>query len=163
MVLALDLPTLMTVGEFLQWDAPGGYLWQLVDGVPVAMAPPVPLHGAIQNEAGRLIANHLVEGGSPCNVITTPGVIPPLQSDRNYMVPDLAVTCSAADMAGKALHEPVLLVEILSPSNHAETWRNIRAYMAIPSLRRSGSNCFAVATTAAGLSSRWPLPPRRSH
>ena len=55
MVLAWNIPDLMTVAEFLQWDSPGGYLWQLVDGVPVAMAPPVPLHGAIQNETGRLI------------------------------------------------------------------------------------------------------------
>jgi Uma2 family endonuclease len=134
MVLARNIPNLMNVGEFLQWDSPGGYLWQLIDGVPVAMAPPAPLHGAIQNETGRLIGNHLVERGSPCNVIATPGVIPRFQSDRNFMVPDLAVTCSAADMTGKALHEPVLLIEILSPSNHAETWRNVWAYMTIPTL-----------------------------
>ena len=121
MVLAWNLPDLMTVAEFLKWDSPGGYLWHLVDGVPVAMAPPVPLHGAIQTETGRLIGNYLVERGSPCTAITTPGAIRPFQSDRNYMVPDLAVTCSATDMTGKALHEPVLLIEILSPTNHAET------------------------------------------
>jgi Uma2 family endonuclease len=125
----------MTVSEFLRWDAPEGYLWQLVDGVPVAMAPPAPLHGAIQSETGRLIGNHLVESGSLCRAITTPGVIPPFLSDQNFMVPDLAVTCSASDLAGKAVHEPVLLVEILSPSNHAETWRNVWAYITIPSLR----------------------------
>jgi len=135
MVLAWNIPDLMTVAEFLEWDSPGGYLWQLIDGVPASMAPPVPLHGAIQSETGSLIRNHLVVRGSPCAVITTPGVIPPFQSDRNFMVPDLAVTCSATDMTGKALHEPVLLVEILSPSNHAETWRNVRAYMTITSLR----------------------------
>jgi Uma2 family endonuclease len=135
MVLAWNIPDLMTVAEFLEWDSPGGYLWQLIDGVPAAMAPPVPLHGAIQNEIGRLIGNHLVERGGKCTAVTTPGVIPPFQSDRNLMVPDLGVTCSAADMAGKALHEPVLLVEILSPSNHAETWRNVRAHMTIPALR----------------------------
>jgi len=135
MVLAWNIPDLMTVAEFLEWDSPGGYLWQLIDGVPVAMAPPVPLHGAIHGETTRLIGNHLVEHGSPCSVITTPGVIPPFQSDRNFMVPDLAVTCATTDMTGKALHEPVLLIEILSPSNHAETWRNVWAYMTIPSLR----------------------------
>jgi Uma2 family endonuclease len=135
MVLAFDLPTLMTVGEFLNWDSPGEYLWQLIDGVPVAMSPPAPLHGAIQSEAARLIGNHLVARASPCSVITTPGVIPRFQPDRNFMVPDLAVTCSATDITGKALHEPVLLIEILSPSNHAETWRNVWAYLTIPSVR----------------------------
>jgi Uma2 family endonuclease len=134
MALARRIPDLMTVAEFLQWDSPGGYLWQLVDGVPVAMAPPAPLHGTIQNETGRLIGNHLIARSSPCTAITTPGVIPPLQSDRNFLIPDLAVTCSSADMAGKALHDPILIIEILSPSNHAETWRNVSAYMTIPAL-----------------------------
>jgi len=71
---------LMTVDEFLVWDSPEGYLWQLIDGVPVAMSPPAPVHGAIQNETGSLIRNHLFERDSPCTVITTPGVIPPFQS-----------------------------------------------------------------------------------
>jgi Uma2 family endonuclease len=135
MVLAKSVPDLMTVAEFLTWDSPGGYLWQLVDGVPVAMAPPVPLHGVIQSETGSLIRNHLVERRSPCTVVTTLGIIPRFQSDRNYMVPDLAVTCSGSDLTGKALHEPVLLIEILSPSNHAETWRNVRPYMTTPTLQ----------------------------
>ena len=65
----------------------------------------------------------------------TPGVIPRFQPDRNFMIPDLAVTCSPADLTGKAVHEPVLLIEILSPSNHAETWRNVWAYLTIPTLK----------------------------
>ena len=137
MAAATQLPGFMTVDEFLRWNSPEGYLWQLVDGVPVAMASPVPLHGAIQGEVARLIGNHLIDRGSPCRVIVTPGVIPGFQPDRNFMVPDLAVTCSPGDMNGKAVHEPVLLIEILSPSNHAETWRNVWAYITIPSLRET--------------------------
>ena len=135
MAAAPTMPDLMTTEEFLRWDSPDGYLWQLIDGLPVAMSPPSPRHGAIQNEIGRLVGNHLLERGSPCVVITTPGVVPRFQSDRNYRVPDLAVTCSAADLAGSMVSQPVLLVEVLSPSNHAETWRNVWAYMTIPSLR----------------------------
>lgn len=33
------------------------------------------------------------------------------------------------------LTDPVLLVEILSPSNQAETWANVWAYTTIPSVR----------------------------
>jgi Uma2 family endonuclease len=162
MVLAWNIPDLMTVAEFLERDSPGGYLWQLIDGVPVAMAPPVPLHGAIQSETARLIGNRMVERGSPCTAITTPGVIPPFQSDRNYMVPDLAVTCAGTDIAGKALHEPILLIEILSPSNHAETWRNVWAYMTIPTLRE----ILVIRTTSVGVDlllrgddGKWPEGP----
>jgi Uma2 family endonuclease len=125
----------MTVDEFLRWNSPEGYRWQLVDGVPTAMSPPAPLHGVIQDEIGRLIGNHLVDLGSPRRAISTPGVVPGFQPDRNFMVPDLAVTCSLRDMTGKAVHEPVLLIEILSPSNHAGTWRNVWAYITMPSLR----------------------------
>ncbi|SFK59646.1 hypothetical protein [Methylocapsa palsarum] len=37
-------------------------------------------------------------------------------------IPDLAVTCSGYDAEESALANPVLLIEILSPSNQAETW-----------------------------------------
>jgi Uma2 family endonuclease len=147
MAAALRFSGLMTVDEFLKWDSPGGYLGQLIDGVPVAMSPPAPVHGAIQNEIGRLLGNHLVDRGSPCTVITTPGVIPRFQPDRNFMVPDLAVTCSRTDVTGKAVHEPVLLIEILSPSNHAETWRNVWAYLTIPALRE----ILVIRTASAGV------------
>ena len=162
MAAALKIPDMMTTEEFLQWDSPGGYPWQLIDGVPVAMAPPTPRHGAIQNEIGRLLGNHLAERGSPCTVITTPGVIPRFQSDRNFMIPDLAVTCSAADLVDRMLREPVLLIEILSPSNHAETWRNVWAYMTIPSLReilvvRSAS--VGVELLRRGDDGIWPEKP----
>jgi Uma2 family endonuclease len=163
MAAALQFPGLMMLDAFLNWDSPAGYLWQLIDGVPVAMSPPAPLHGAIQAEVGRLIGNHLIERGGPCRVIITPGVLPRFQSDRNFLVPDLAVTCSAADMAGKALRDPVLLIEILSPSNHAETWRNVWSYMTIPALRE----ILVIRTASVGVDllrrgddDTWPEQPR---
>jgi Uma2 family endonuclease len=48
MVAALKLPDFLTVDAFLAWDTPMGSLWQLVDGVPQAMAPASPTHGLIQ-------------------------------------------------------------------------------------------------------------------
>ena len=152
----------MNVDEFLSWDAPKGYLWQLIDGVPLAMSPPTPLHGVIQSETGSLIRNHLVEHGRPCAVVTTPGVSPRFRSDRSFMIPDLAVTWSPADLTGKGLREPVVLIEILSPSNHAETWRNIWAYMTIPALReilviRTAS--LGVELLCRGEDGAWPEQP----
>ena len=76
MAVALKIPDVMTVEEFLVWDSPGGYRWQLIDGVPVAMAPPSARHGIIQSELTRLLGNHLLERGGPCVAVTTPGVIP---------------------------------------------------------------------------------------
>ena len=129
------IPVRMTVAEFFAWNPPSQQLWQLVDGEPQAMAPASITHGAIQSELCRLIANHLDEHSSPCRVVTTPGVIPRVQSETNFRIPDLAVSCSGYDAEDSALTDPVLLIEILSPSNQAETWANVWAYATIPSVK----------------------------
>lgn len=132
---ALKLPPLMTVTEFLAWDAPDGRVWQLLDGEPVAMAPPSRTHGAIQSELGGLIRNHLDVPGNPCSVITTPGIVPRVRANENFRIPDLAVTCTRYETEEYDLSNPVLIVEILSPSNRAETWQNIWSFTTIPGLR----------------------------
>ena len=129
------IPIRMTVAEFLAWNPPSAQLWQLVDGEPQAMAPANRTHGAIQAELCSLIRNHLEERSSPCSVVTTPGVIPRVQSETNLRIPDFAVTCSGYDTEESALADPVLLIEILSPSNQAETWANVWAYTTIPSVQ----------------------------
>lgn len=50
-------------------------------------------------------------------------------------VPDLAVTCADVDAGQIALPEPLLIVEILSPTNEADTWENVWTYVSIPSVR----------------------------
>ncbi|MCI0467793.1 MAG: Uma2 family endonuclease [Beijerinckiaceae bacterium] len=125
----------MTVAEFLSWTPPTAQIWQLVDGAPQAMAPASRTHGAIQSEIGALIRNHLADRASPCTVVTAPGVIPHVQPDTNLRIPDIAVTCSGYEEEETALTGPILLIEILSPSNQAETWANVFAYTTIPSVK----------------------------
>ena len=132
---AKKVPPVMDVAEFLAWDAPADSRWQLVDGEPQAMAPASRTHGAIQSELGRLIGNHLAEQAPMCSVITNPGTIPRIRADANFRIPDLAVTCSDYEQEEYDVTEPVLLVEILSPTNKAETWTNVWAYTTIPSVR----------------------------
>jgi len=129
------IPIRMTVAEFFAWTPPTSEAWQLVDGEPQAMAPAGITHGAIQAELGALIRNHFEESGSPCRVITAPGVIPRAQSETNVRIPDLAVTCSARDEEEQALSSPFLVIEILSPGNQAETYANVWAYTTIPSVQ----------------------------
>jgi Uma2 family endonuclease len=125
----------MTVAEFLAWDPPDfSDRWELIDGTPRAMAPAAPPHGFIQAEAARLIGNHLAEQRPPCRVATEPGIQPKVQANLNVRVPDLAVTCAKLDPDDRLLREPLLIVEILSPSNKAETWANVWSYVTIPSV-----------------------------
>jgi Uma2 family endonuclease len=92
-------------------------------------------HGRIESKLGSLIDVHLTARAGPRTVITTPGVVPRVRSDSNFRVPDLAVTCSDYEHEESALTDQVLLIEILAPSNHAETWTNVWAYTTIPSVR----------------------------
>ena len=135
MAVALKLPEFVTVDAFLAWDAPPGYRWQLVDGVPQAMAPANTTHALIKSEVCALLRNHLLAQGSRCVVMTTPGVVPRVQSDTNMRVPDLGVTCSPSDRGQAAMRDPVLLIEILSPRNQSQTRANVWSYTTIPSVQ----------------------------
>lgn len=129
-------PLRMSVAEFLVWIPGDGRSWQLVDGEPQAMAPASRTHGVLQMTLGSDIHAHLERVGSPCVIQAEPGVIPRLQAGQNVRIPDLAVTCSKDDPAQEAaLTDPVLIIEILSPSNESETWASVWAYATIPSVR----------------------------
>lgn len=125
----------MTLDEFLSWESGdrSGRTWQLIDGEPVAMAPASTTHGALQSEVARVLGNHLLAFGSPCQVQSQPGVVPHVRSNRNFRVPDLGVTC-APPQAAPMMPDPVLLIELLSPSNDTVTWANVWAYTTITSV-----------------------------
>jgi Uma2 family endonuclease len=128
---------LLTVNDFQDWEPPPGMehlRWELVDGEPVAMAPPGLNHGAIQSQAAMLLGLHLRAHRPNCRVLTTPGVIPQLRARFNERIPDLGVSCGAFT-DGRVLADPVLLVEILSPSNETKTSANAWAYATIASVQ----------------------------
>ncbi len=126
----------MTVAEFLDWDGNGGDIsYELADGRPRAMAPASITHGILQSTVARLLGNHLVAHGSRCHVVTAPGVQPRVRSQHNMRIPDLGVTCAPDERGLRTLPDPVLLIEILSPSNEAATWDNVWTYTTLPSVR----------------------------
>jgi Uma2 family endonuclease len=129
-------PERMTLTEFLGWtpDDPTGAAYQLIDGEPVPMAPASRNHAALMIEIGALLRNHLMETGSPCSVLGEPGIVPHIGADWNFRLPDLGVACSPPS-SDPVVRDPVLLIEILSPSNENEARANIWAYTTIPSVR----------------------------
>jgi Uma2 family endonuclease len=128
-------PARMTIAEFLAWDPEDTSVrsWQLIDGEPVAMSSATDAHGALQMELGRLLGNHLLARGLPCRVVSEAGIVPRVRSDRNYRIPGLGVTCTPPS-SSLMVPEPILLIEILSPTNEVETWANIWAYTTIPTV-----------------------------
>lgn len=135
MSASAKIPVRMTVAEFLAWNPQDGKSWQLVDGEPQAMSPSNRTHATLQLELGSLIRNHLAAQSSPCVAMTEAGVVPNVQSRHNFRIPDLAVTCSDYTAEEATIADPILIVEILSMSNRAETWSNVWTYTTIPSVR----------------------------
>ena len=135
MSTALKMPPHMSVAEFLDWDSGdrSGARWQLRDGDPEMMAPPTERHGAIQARLAQLIGVHLDAIASPCRVVVTPGVVPSERSEDNCLVPDLGVTCAPPTDA-RLMQHPLVLIEVLSPTNVSRTRANVRAYQTIGSV-----------------------------
>ncbi len=132
MSAANQLPHLMPVAAFLEWDTQDGSdRWELVDGIPRAMAPPSAIHAAIHAEAARLLGNHLAEHRPTCRVAIGAGVSP---GEFNVRIPDLMVESAPFAGGGRLVCAAVLIVEILSPSNSAETWANVALYETMPSV-----------------------------
>ena len=130
------IPPLMTVDEFVAWPGDGvTKTFQLIEGVAVAMSPGSATHGTIQATLALLIGRRLAETGSRCIVVTEPAVVPRIRSNWNMRVPDIGVTCTPVAAGQFELPDPILLVEILSPSNQNETRANIWAYATLPSVQ----------------------------
>jgi Uma2 family endonuclease len=129
----------MTVAEFLDWepDDRTGALWQLRDGEPEMMAPASDRHGAIQSELVYLITAHLRATGRPCRIVTAPGVVPSERSEDNCLMPNLGITCAPAT-GEHLMREPLVLIEILSPTNVSRTRANVQAHRTIPTAAEGG-------------------------
>jgi len=129
-------PSRMSVSEFLDWVPQDDcYKWQLVDGVPIAMAPANAVHAMLQVNLSSLIRIHLRATGRDCDVFVNPGVIPATMSAHNMRIPDIVVNCTKVEMGQVAPPNPVVLIEILSPSNSGQTWANVWAYTSIPTAK----------------------------
>lgn len=128
-------PKSMTAEEFLAWDG-GGHVGklELVHGEVRAMSPASGTHSLIQGNLTGLIFTHIKANGLPCRVATEAPVQPQLHANDNVRAPDVAVSCSKKQV-GKTFPEPVLVIEILSPSNRRETWESIHAMASISTLK----------------------------
>jgi Uma2 family endonuclease len=129
------LPTNLTIEEFLDWAATVDGKYELVDGEVVAMSPTSQTHGLIFGEITGLIRDHLRKSGGRCRVVLEPGVKTRIRARHNYRIPELGVICKPPVAGTQMVAEPILIVEVLSPSNHKATWTNVWAYAANPAVQ----------------------------
>ena len=98
------------------------------------MSPASATHGLIQLNIGSVLSNHIRKTGRPCRVGTETPIVPLMSRKKTVRVPDIAVSC-AKRSDSKTLLEPLLTVEVMSPSNERETWDSISSVAGLPSMR----------------------------
>jgi hypothetical protein len=86
-----------------------------------AMAPSSPSHGSIQARAGPAYGQSSRRASALPRHHKTRRP-PARRTSFNIRIPDLGVTREPRDPDAKLLEEPVILIEILSPTNESDTW-----------------------------------------
>jgi Uma2 family endonuclease len=126
----------MTADEFLAWasDQEGGK-YELAGGQVVAMAPERLEHTRIKSELWLALRNAIRDASLPCEAIAD-GMSVRVADDTVYE-PDVLVRCGAP-LAGTtlALADPVVVVEVLSPSTRGrDSGAKLEDYFRLPPVR----------------------------
>lgn len=129
---AVQLP--MTADEFLAWDSTQTIKHEFLRGDVVAMAGAQEAHVTAMGNLYNALRQHL--RGSPCRAFIADMKLRVEAADA-YFYPDVFVTCSAADAADPLIkRDPVLVVEVLSPSTAAyDRGEKFAAYRLLPNLQ----------------------------
>ena len=154
----------MTAAEFLAWDESQRERHEFVRGEVFLMAGGEDRNDLVAGNLYIALRQHL--SGTPCRVYGS-DVKLRVEAADCYFYPDLMVTCSAADAADRLIkREPVLVVEVLSPSTAAfdrgdkfadyRTLGSLREYLLVDVDRR---RCELYRLGADGL---WVLHPGAS-
>lgn len=133
---AHKLPDLMTVDEFLAWRGGDGTgrIYELVEGEIRAQDHASDTHGTVQSRTAYILTGHLDRSRPDCRVVTAPGVRPNIRADWNYRVTEIAVTCAPNRADVRNTPDPILVVEVLSPSNRQDTWSNVNLIASLGSV-----------------------------
>ena len=124
----------MSLAEFLRWEDGTDTRYELIGGVPTAMAPPARAHGVVCAWLAGLIDAGL-RSRRPCMTQVEAGIVPPGRGDTFY-VADLAVTCVPYQRGEQVAQDPILVVEILSPSTERhDRHTKVPAYREIDSVK----------------------------
>ena len=120
-----------TLDAFRAWHERQPDVWEFIDGTPKLMAPGPKAHTLIKSNVGRALGEHLQ--GTGCSVLVDGAIV---EVHGSSLPPDIVLTCARLEFSTPRVDEPVLIIEILSPSNEMDdTGRKLALYLEIPSLR----------------------------
>jgi Uma2 family endonuclease len=124
----------MTPDQYLAWEAEQDGRHEFVNGEVFAMSGAEKRHVTTSGNVYMALRQHLAN--SPCDVFMSDMKVASADQSH-FFYPDVVVTCSDADREDPhVVHEPGLLVEVLSPSTAAyDLGKKSAYYRQIPSLR----------------------------
>lgn len=124
----------MTAKEFLTWAERQSSRWELVDGVPVAMAPERAIHGLTVHRVANALDRAIGAAQIGCHFL--PDCVLVKVDEQTTFQPDAMVYCGdrVSDDAVE-VNTPVIVVEVLSPSTATKDLRDkLLGYFRVPSL-----------------------------
>lgn len=113
-----------TLDEREQWEG----RWELLDGIPYALATPTDAHQEVSGGLFAEIRNGLRRARHPCRVVVAPldlacpGIAASEDDSYNVVQPDLMILCGPIEKISKIKETPMWVAEIASPSS----WRDDR-------------------------------------
>ncbi len=126
--------TSMDIEGFLAWAEGRDGRWELRDGRPVLMAPERAIHALTKFAAQKALDAGIQRERLPCRMF--PDGMTVRISARTAFEPDALVVCPApADLGALEVPDPVIVVEVLSPSTAADDHGvKLDGYFSLPSV-----------------------------
>lgn len=117
------VPQKMTHEEYLDWSDRQEAPYEFVDGVPVPLYPEVDENGAVTAMAAGTADHHTVQGNAfgvlrgrkPAGCRAATGARTRID-EKQTRIPDAVLWCGPTEKGAKLVADPVVLVEVLSPT-----------------------------------------------
>jgi Uma2 family endonuclease len=120
-----------TLDEFRAWHERQPDVWEFIHGVPKLMAPGSMAHTLLKSNTGRVLGNALDQTG--CRALVDGAIV---EVEGSSLIPDVVGTRSRLDFAMPRINDPIIIVEVLSPSNEKDDiGRKLALYLKIAALR----------------------------
>ncbi|MBX3570334.1 MAG: Uma2 family endonuclease [Rhizobiaceae bacterium] len=122
-----------TASQFLDWSAGQSERYELEGGLIIEMASEQAKHALAKHAAAKALENGVQASGLDWTVF--PDGMSVVVDDGHVRLPDAAIQCGPVDLEAVVLDNPVVLVEVVSPSsvNRDETYKLIE-YFQVPSV-----------------------------
>jgi len=125
----------MTADEFIEWAMTQPNRYELVDGEVCAMAPERAAHVIVKNRVWQSLDRAIADVGMACEAYGDGMTV--LVDERTAYEPDALLRCGdPLDRAAINVADPVVVVEVLSPSTQAvDLAGKLEGYFRLASVR----------------------------